>query len=154
MRKVTASLVKPNMWVGTSSNGASTKVSYDVGYDLFSTNYKTNTGRFVAIGVVPLKTSRFTSRALIKVNDSIKGLSGTNSQTLLTVVPAMIFNGTKGATYKVALAIGSQDSGTTATVETYNHAILIIFDVGGGYCVTSVFSRLSAILCRSCEGVI
>lgn len=130
INKVSSALVKPNMWTGVFSAGASTTVSYDVGYDVLSTQYKTNTGRFVAIGVVPMKTSRFTSRAVIKVNGSIQGIAGTNKTSLCTVAPMATYNGTKGSTYTVALAIGSQDNGTTASIEVYNHATFIIFDVG------------------------
>lgn len=130
--KVTSALVRPNMWYGGTSTAASTTVSYDVGYDIISTQYKTNTGRFVAIGIVPLKTSRFTSRAVIKVNGSVVGLAGTNKTSLCTVAPMATYNGTKGSTYTVALAIGSQDSGTTASTEAYNHCTFVIFDVGGG----------------------
>lgn len=132
INKVSAVLVKPNMWTGIRSTGASTTVSYDIGYDIMTTQYKTNTGRFIAIGIVPMKTSRYTSRAVIKVNGSVVGFAGTNSQTLLTVSPMATYNGVKGETYTVALGIGSQDSGTTASVETYNHVTFIIFDVGGG----------------------
>ena len=132
INKVTSALVRPNMWCGGATVAVSTTVSYDVGRDIVSTQYKTNTGRFVAIGIVPLKTSRYTSRALIKVDGSVVGLAATNKTSLCTVAPMATYNGTKGSTYTVALAIGSQDSGTTASTEAYNYATFVIFDVGGG----------------------
>ena len=152
MKKVTSALVRPNMWTGIASTGISTTVSYDNGADYLSTSYTTNTGRFIVIGAVPLRTSRYTSRAVIKVNGTIQGFAGTNKTTTTTVMPMVTYNGTKGATYTVTLAIGSQDSGTTAYADAYNAANLIIFDVGG-YCLNAVISRLSAILHRSCQGV-
>lgn len=132
IKKVTLSLVKPNFYVGYYNGNASTTTSYDVGYNILNVNYKTNTGRFVVIGLVPMKTSRFTSRALIKVDGTIRGYAGTNKTSLITLAPATTFETTKGSTHTVSLAIGSQDSGTTASVETYNACTLLIFDVGGG----------------------
>ena len=119
----------PNFYTAMRSSAASTTVSYDVGYDIISTSYKTNTGRFIAIGIVNLRTSRFTSRAVIKVNSVIKGIAGTNSTTLRTVSPIVTFEGVKGETYTVALAIGSQDTGTTAYIDEYNASSFIIFDI-------------------------
>lgn len=130
--KLLASSVVPNFWVGGYSGSASTTTSYDIGYDLVSTDYTTKTGKFIVIGHFLLKTSRFTSRALIKVNGSVQGLAGTNKTALTSLMPTVCYNGTKGATYKVAFAIGSQDSGTTASVEVYNHNTFLIFDIGGG----------------------
>lgn len=132
IKKVTLSLVKPNFYVGQFSNAVSTTTSYDVGHDFYSVNYKTNTGRFVVIGFVQMKTSRFTSRALIKINGSIRGAAGTNKTSLITMTPIAVYEGTRGNTYSVSLAIGSQDSGTTASIEQYNASFLFIFDLGGG----------------------
>ena len=84
-------------------------------------SYTTKTGRFLVFGTVPLKTSRYTSAAYVRVNNQYVGGDGTNfTGQARTVIPMAVYSGQKGATYTLELVIQSQDSGTTAIVPNYN----------------------------------
>lgn len=122
--------VVSNAWSGSTASAYSTTTPYTSGgLDIISTNYTTNTGHFVVIASALLKTSRYTSSAIIKVDGTAVGSANTNKTTSTTLVPSATYKGTKGATYNVALAIASQDSGTTASTEQYNANTLVIFDI-------------------------
>jgi hypothetical protein len=103
---------------------------------VMSENFTTQTGRFQVRVRCALQTSRYTSNVAIYVNNTAYAHSTTNQTQMHYLSTDYIYNGTKGATYTVAMVIRSQDSGTTATIPVYTTYALEIIDIPrvDGYC--------------------
>lgn len=65
-----------------------------------------------------MKTSRYTSNVALKVDGTVVASSGTNSTSFTTIIGRHIMT-LSGGSHSVVVAIRSQDSGTTATADSY-----------------------------------
>lgn len=65
-----------------------------------------------------MKTSRYTSNVALKVDGTVVASSGTNSTSFATIIGRHIMT-LSGGSHSVVVAIRSQDSGTTATADSY-----------------------------------
>lgn len=65
-----------------------------------------------------MKTSRYTSNVALKVDGEVVASSGTNSTSFTTIIGRHIMTLSAGS-HSVVVAIRSQDSGTTATANSY-----------------------------------
>ena len=120
----------PNVGSAEGTNSSLTRTG--TGYtDLCSLSYTTNTGRFIVIARAVIKTSRYTSNALIRLDGNQAGYwSNTNSTSYMVVNP-LLYTGsqTPGSTHTITLSITAQDSGTTCTSADYHKPWILVFDI-------------------------
>lgn len=96
-----------------------TTTNSSTGADLGSTTIaNSKTVRIMFEFSARMMTSRYTSNVCLKVDGTVVASSGTNSTSYATIIGRHVMTLEPG-THTVAVAIRSQDSGTTATAIAY-----------------------------------
>ena len=121
-------MITPNSYfyeISTSNNAITTTSKYI----LNTTNFTTATGRFLVLGGATMYTSRYTSNLTVFIDDIQVCTAITNLTTPLEFTCMGVFEREKGQTYKIDLALQSQDSDTTASLQRYSVIHFIIVDI-------------------------